>query len=226
MAFDAARLMLSAGIVAEADLQRAREVQTSQGGSLPRICHELGILDESRWARVVAKSLSLPTIDLGTIEVDPAARGKAPDALLRELAAFPFQLREDGQVLGVAMAEPQDDVGRAQLRASTGCELEIGVAGYGAIEQALVNHPVGAAESAPPPVGMDAEPEAKPKKGKESAQREAELAGMTPEDARLLEALSQAATRSATALRAAVDLCVERRIFTPDDLRARVKRKP
>ena len=49
---------------------------------------------------------------------------------------------------------------------------------------------------------------------------------MTPEDARLLEALSQAATRSATALRAAVDLCVERRIFTPDDLRARVKRKP
>ncbi len=64
MAFDAARLMLSAGIVSEADLQRARDIQASQGGSLPRICHELGALDESRWARVVAKALSLPTIDL------------------------------------------------------------------------------------------------------------------------------------------------------------------
>ncbi len=234
MAFDAARLMLSAGLVAEADLQRARDTQSRQGGSLPRICHGMGVLDENRWARVVAKSLSLPTIDLATVEVDPAARGKAPDQLLHELAAFPFQLREEGQVLGVAMAEPQDDVGRAQLRAATGCELEIGVAGYRAIEQALASHAERPAEPGSAPEATDARPVVKSKKSKppvrqaalDGIQPGAEIGGLTPEDLRLLEALAQAATRSAAALRAAVDLCVERRIFTPDDLRARVSRKP
>jgi hypothetical protein len=233
MAFDTARLMLSAGIVSEADLQRAREIQASQGGSLPRICHELGALDENRWARVVAKALSLPTIDLGSIEVDAEARAKAPDLLLRELATFPFQLRDEGRVLGVAMAEPQDDVGRAQLRAATGCELEIGVAGYGDIEQALVTHPQSSDKSAPPTAWKGAKPDATTAKGRraedlasfESGMLEAEIASITPEHARLLEALTQAASRSAGALRAAVDLCVERRLFTADELRARVNRK-
>ena len=225
MAFDAARLMLSAGIVSEADLQRARDVQATQGGSLPRICHELGALDENRWARVVAKALSLPTIDLGVIEVDVTARGKAPDLLLRELAAFPFQLRDEGRVLGVAMAEPQDDVGRAQLRAATGCELEIGVAGYGDIEQALVNHPQATDKSAPPTAGEGAKPPTADMAAFGNGRLDAETASMTPDNARLLEALTQAASRSAGALRAAVDLCVERRLFTADELRARVNRK-
>jgi hypothetical protein len=240
MTFDPSRLMLSAGIVSEAELQRAREAQAIQGGSLPRICHDLGALDEARWARVVAKALSLPTIDLDSVEVDGAALGKAPDSLLRELVAFPFQLRDDGRVLGVAMAEPQDDVARAQLRAATGCELEIGVAGYGAIERALTSHslPAGVAEPTAPaapsdsPTGIEGFEAGQVSRSGESRPplEGAEVGGGSrggPEadQARRLEALSLAAARSASALRAAIDLCVGRRLFTPDDLRARLNRK-
>jgi hypothetical protein len=230
MAFDAARLMLSAGVAAEADLQRAREIQAARGGSLPRICVDLGILDEGRWVRLVAKALSLPTVDLDTVLIEPAARRKAPDLLLRELAALPYQLREDGRVLGVAMAEPQDDVAKAQLRAATGCELEISVAGYSAVEKALTDRDESAA-GAPPVTNLRRD------SGKEwSSPAEGGLGDnnrfgpgvvdLTPEHARILETLSQAAARSAIALRAAVDLCVERRLFTPDDLKARMGRKP
>src|SRR5579872_1414715 len=135
--FDAARLLLSAGIVSNPNLTRARAAQASQGGSLPRICHELGVLEETRWVRVLAKALSLPTVDLEAVGIDPSARGRAPEELLHELAAIPYQVREGGRVLRVAMAEPQDDLAKAQLRAATGCELEIAVAGYSAIEAAL-----------------------------------------------------------------------------------------
>ncbi len=58
-----------------------------------------------------------------------------------------------------------------------------------------------------------------------SGKLQSEIASITPEQARLLEALTQAASRSAGALRAAVDLFVERRLFTADELRARVNRK-
>jgi type IV pilus assembly protein PilB len=215
MAFDAARLMQSSGIVKEVDLARAREVQVRQGGSLPRICHELGILDEARWARVISKALALPVIELNAVEVEPGARGKAPDLLLRELIAFPFRFRDDGRTLEVAMAEPQDDVGRAQLKAATGCELKIGVAGYRAILEGLARHPH--PDSLPEIISQ------LPFDGRVSGSERAQM--LSPEQVKRLEALVQAGGRNARALRAAIDFCIERRVFTADELRLRLQDK-
>lgn len=249
MAFDAARLMLSAGLISEGDLARAIETQRQRGGALPRVCYELGVLDEARWASVLARALALPTIDLSQIDVDPAARGKVPEGLLRQLIAFPFQLRDGARTLVLAMAEPQDDVARAQLRAQTGCELKLVVAGYRQIERALDAHrhprsPAGGGTVVAGARGRVGEPDfvgrdlganetSEPAlEGEEPAFAEAELVGegeghaleLTAAERALLQALDRNTVQSSRAFQAALELCLERRLFSADELKAHARK--
>ncbi len=246
MAFDPARLLQTSGLVSESDLRGALELQSRRGGSLPRICHELGVLDEARWARVLARALSLPAVDLTQIDVEPEARGKVPDALLRQILAFPFQLRDLNRTLVVAMAEPQDDAARAQLKAEAGCEIKIGVASYRQIEQMLDKHPnphspsgVSAFLAAGKANEVDFDGvelgSAEPPEAVQPDWAEADLVEvseptpeppleLTPEQQGFLRALEQSTAQGKKALRAALDLCVERRVFSVQDFMDHLKK--
>ena len=242
---DPIHLAVREGLLKDADLARAREVQQRQGGaSLARICVDMGFLDDAVFANALARSLNLPRSDLRQIVIAPEAFGRVPRSVLEAVAAVPFQLRQDGKVLLVAMADPQDERALLRLREVSGLQLKVTVASYREIEAILEER---AAKEGPTDPELRAQSVREPTHpgeaifdlaaiGREAAAMEAAqspaaapttaapaVLPMLPEPERL-KALQKTVSQSSKALRAALDLCVEKGFLSLEDIATAMKR--
>lgn len=97
-------ILLEEGLVDEAQLMHALDVQIERGSSLGRVLVELGILSEEDLVRALAQQVGLEYVDLDEYPVDRAAVALLPEALCRRYTLLPVEFRGDGVV--VAMADP------------------------------------------------------------------------------------------------------------------------
>ncbi|MBI1951775.1 MAG: Flp pilus assembly complex ATPase component TadA [Acidobacteria bacterium] len=99
-------ILLQSGLVDEAGLAKAIEIQARDGGSLGRIVSELGLTSEEDAARAVARGLGLEYIHLD--ETGPPAAGdqQLPAAFCRQRKVLP--LGAQGRSLRLAMSDPLD----------------------------------------------------------------------------------------------------------------------
>src|SRR3989338_3877192 len=99
-------ILSQSGLVDEAGLAKALEIQVRDGGSLGRIVAELGLASEEDVARAVAKGLGLEYVNLD--EIGPLAEGVLclPAAFCRQRKVLP--LGAQGRSLRLAMADPLD----------------------------------------------------------------------------------------------------------------------
>jgi hypothetical protein len=242
MALDLGALLLQKNLVSQAQFREARDVQMQRGGEMGRICVDMGFVDDRRLASALSQALGLTKVDLGKVAPDPNAVEKIPRRLAANLWAFPYALKDGGHTLWIAMANPLDDAGKQALQRAAGCALKITVAGYREIETAIEAHlgeeegegfdldggddgPVKITdlagntvvtvapkreETAPPPVAAPSPP--------------ADNAPFTEEERRLVIMLQEGLTKSAGALQAVLDLCVERGLFTKAQLAAKLRK--
>jgi MSHA biogenesis protein MshE len=111
--FRLGEVLVSRGLIDEAQLARALEAQKTTGRKLGRALTDLKLVSESQIAEVVADQLGLAFEDLARVELDPALTARLPEVQARRYRAIP--LRQGARGVEVGMVDPADGVSIDQV---------------------------------------------------------------------------------------------------------------
>ena len=119
--------LLSAGIVDEADLEKARAVQKQSGGSLGMALVKSGAVDETTYTNFLGQMYNLPVVDLEKVDIDMACIDLVPGDVATKFQVLPISRR--GRVLTMAMANPSNIFAIDDIKFITGLDVLPAVAG-------------------------------------------------------------------------------------------------
>lgn len=100
------QILVKSGALTEEKLQEALASQKGSNMRLGEILIRDEFLTESQLARSLEQQLSIPYLDLATVSVDPKLSQVMPENLARRSRSVP--IRQDGNVLTVAVSDPLD----------------------------------------------------------------------------------------------------------------------
>ncbi|MEW6430102.1 MAG: hypothetical protein AB1730_01230 [Myxococcota bacterium] len=244
-------LLVKAKVITESQLKAALGEQQRWGGKLGEILVRMNILTEEMLVKALSKQLSLPAVNLETVQgIPPHVRSKVPPDVARDLVALPLQLRDEGKTLVVAMAEPQNIKQLDTLRSVSRCRIVPQLAGRQAIARAFTRFYEGEAEIGSDVEGsfkmIDAHGNTVVRSTEEIAKRRqaerratgssspasgaaprggelpASLTGRSPSE--LLRAIEDAQRKEVAALKGMVELLIEKGVFTREEYLAKVRR--
>jgi hypothetical protein len=244
-------LLVKAKVVSESQLKGALAEQQKWGGKLGEILVRMNLVTEDMLVKALSKQLNVQAVNLEAVQGVPAhVRSKIPEDIARDLTAIPLQLRDEGKTLVVAMADPQNLKHLDTLRSVSRCKVLPQIAGRQAIARAFgrfyddagqvddVEGSFKLVDSQGHTIIKNAEDIANKRKATNEAipaQRTASLAdvpaaapgptslsGKTP--AETLKAIEEAQRKEVGALKAMVELLIEKGVFTKDEYLAKVKR--
>lgn len=110
----------------DAVMSRAK---SGAGGDMVREIAELGFATESTIARVLSVELGLPRVDIGITPPEHEALGLLDLKTCTERFVLPVALRENGELLWLAMGDPTDTDAMALVRRKTNKRVRPVVAG-------------------------------------------------------------------------------------------------
>ena len=247
-------LLVKAKVVSESQLKAALAEQQKWGGRLGEILVRMSLVTEDMLVKALSKQLNVPAVNLEAVQGIPAhVRAKIPPDIARDLVALPLQLREEGKALMVAMAEPQNLKHLDTLRSVSRLKVIPQIAGRQAIARAFARFYDGSGDlddvegsfklvdSQGHTIIKSAEEIAAKKQTERKATKEniplprtasladvpasgpaTSLTGKTP--AETLKAIEDAQRKEVGALKAMVELLIEKGVFTRDEYLAKVKR--
>ena len=131
-------MLVEAGVLAEQSLRMALSEQRRWGGTLGRILIDMKLLSEAELVGTLGKQLSLPTIDLDTIDIHPTVLELVPGEVAEQHSIIPFA--QPMKFLDVAMAEPTNLGVIDELRIRTQLNIRPYLAGPKMLERALAKH--------------------------------------------------------------------------------------
>lgn len=217
-------LLLKANLLQESQLRSALMEQKQWGGRLGEILVRMSLVTEEVMVKALSTQLNIPAVNLDAMtSVPPDARAALPIAAAHQFSAVPLQLRDEGRSLVVAMAEPQNMSQVDAIRALCKCKVQPYLAGKSAIQRALNrfygSEDVGEAEG-PFVINQNVyyEPNETPPSPRNAA------IGEDRDELALLESLEEIQRKQVGALKAMVDLLVEKRVFSREEYSARIKR--
>jgi hypothetical protein len=234
-------LLVKAGVITELQLKAALAEQQQWGGKLGDILVRMEFLTEEVLVRALSKQTGIPRADL-TGEADKHALALIPAESAEEFGLVPLALKEEGRALAVAMSDPLNIHVTDHLRSMTGARIEAQLAGASAIRAAISRwyrgeellgddaeqsslkivdnsgHSV-VTQSPRPPAGRSAPPPPPPQNG--TSQQQQPRASSAAE---ALRGVEETQRRSVAALKAMVELLIEKGVFSRDEYLARVKR--
>ncbi|GHG85534.1 general secretion pathway protein GspE [Comamonas sp. JC664] len=245
-------LLIKANVLQESQLKAALAEQAKWGGKLGEILVRMSLVSEDILVRALSKQLGMPAVNLDAVQmVQPHVKAKIPAQTARDFSVLPLQLRDDGKSLVVAMADPLNVRMLDELRAVSKCRIIPNVAGRTSIARAFAriyeqNHeledadtnfkvvdaqgrtvvknlkdldPAAAAATAPRPPPAPARPAPPPEP---PAARAPSAASGTP--AELLRSVEEVQRKEVAALKAMVELLIEKGVFSREEYLAKVKR--
>ncbi len=116
------QMLIRAGIVTDAQLNDALEVQRATGGQIGKVLIDLGYAQQGQILGILAEQIGIPYVDFGTRRPDPNAVAIVPKELAARYALMPVEF-DDRDRLVVAMADPQNVLAIDDLRILTGYEV-------------------------------------------------------------------------------------------------------
>jgi len=114
-------LFVEDGMITEQQLAEALDVQRRTGGRLGEILIELEFITSVDAARILARRLGMPFVDLDASPIDEIVAHRIPEEIARRYRAVPIE-EEDG-VLRVAVADPTDVFALDDLQVITGLQV-------------------------------------------------------------------------------------------------------
>jgi type II secretion system (T2SS) protein E len=232
-------LLVKAGVITELQLKAALAEQQQWGGKLGDILVRMEFLTEEVLVRALSKQTGVPRADL-TGEGDKNALALVPADTAEEFGLVPMALKDQGRTILVAMSDPLNISATDHLISLTGGKkVETQLAGASAIRNAISRWYRGeellgeAGEhnamkivdnSGHSVVTTDPRkaPRAQPQKASPAAQPSN---GATRQSAaEVLRGMEETQRRSVAALKAMVELLIEKGVFSRDEYLARVKR--
>jgi hypothetical protein len=245
-------LLIKANVLQESQLKAALAEQAKWGGKLGEILVRMNLVSEDILVRALSKQLAIPAVNLDAVkEIPPHVLNRVPVQTARDFAVLPLQLRDDGKTLVVAIADPLNVRQLDELRGVTKCRIVPNVAGRTAIARAMarfyeetaelgdadtnfkvvdaqgrtvvkrMDQVAGAAAVAAAPAPAPAPTPAPAPRGPLS--RETPSVGSNS-PVELLRSVEEVQRREVAALKAMVELLIEKGVFTRDEYLAKVKR--
>jgi hypothetical protein len=236
-------LLIKANVLQESQLRAALSEQAKWGGKLGEILVRMNLVSEDILVRALSKQLAIPAVNLDAVkEIPPHVLSRIPMQTARDFGVLPLQLRDDGKTLAVAMADPLNVRQLDELRALSKCRIAPSVAGRTAIARAMVRFYAETTELEEADTGfkvMDAQGRTLVKhvndvQGVATAPAPASPPPREAVPARgsgggsgaveLLRSVEEVQRKEVAALKAMVELLIEKGIFTRDEYLAKVKR--
>lgn len=242
-------LLIKANVLQEGQLKAALAEQAKWGGKLGEILVRMNFVSEDILVRALSKQLAIPAVNLDAVkEIPPHVLNKIPLQTARDFAVLPLQLRDDGKTLVVAISDPLNVRQLDELRAVTKCRIVPNVAGRTAIARSMarfyddqgeladadtnfkvvdsqgrtvvknMNAPV-----APPAAAPARTPAPAPMPNAPSREMGA-VRGGNGSPVELLRSVEEVQRKEVAALKAMVELLIEKGVFTRDEYLAKVKR--
>ncbi|KFA94705.1 general secretion pathway protein GspE [Archangium violaceum] len=243
-------LLIKANVLQESQLKAALAEQAKWGGKLGEILVRMNLVSEDILVRALSKQLAIPAVNLDAVKEIPShVLNKVPLQTARDFAVLPLQLRDDGKTLVVAIADPLNVRQLDELRAVTKSRIVPNVAGRTAIARAMArfyddqgeladadtNFKVVDAQgrtvvknmnapTAPPPAAAPAARTPAPMPPSPSREMPSVRGGGTGSPVELLRSVEEVQRKEVAALKAMVELLIEKGVFTRDEYLAKVKR--
>ncbi|HTO19728.1 MAG TPA: GspE/PulE family protein [Pseudomonas sp.] len=95
-------LLIEAGLIDDAQLQRALQEQKRTGVKLGRAVVDLGFISETRLLKALSEQLRIPFVELPHYKFDPALTQSLPEAVARRFRVIVLSRQGDGLLLGMA----------------------------------------------------------------------------------------------------------------------------
>lgn len=132
-------ILLREGVLTEDQLQKAIQIQKSEGGKIGEVLIRLKVVDEKEIALALGKQLGIPYASLARGLLQPQAdqglEQLVPEEFCRRYLLLP--LSKNFNSLTVAFADPMDLIVMDNLRRMTGCEVNPIIATSTDIQSAL-----------------------------------------------------------------------------------------
>jgi Type II secretion system (T2SS), protein E, N-terminal domain len=218
-------LLVKAGVITDLQLKAALAEQSQWGGKLGDILVRMEFVTEEVLVRALSKQTGILRADLsGEANADAIAKVTAETA--EEYGVAPVAVKDEGKTLVVAMSDPGNVMITDHLRTLSGCRVEAVLAGATAIRGAIARWYHGQELRAD-----DASMRIVSNSG-DTVKVSGEVEDPTPqrEDqtrtsaADVLRGLEDTQRRAVGALKAMVELLIEKGVFSREEYLARVKR--
>ncbi|MFA6217413.1 MAG: GspE/PulE family protein [Candidatus Omnitrophota bacterium] len=120
-------LLLSSGLVNQADIDRASQEMKMLKRPLDKVLVDMNIVSRPLLHETIARSLGFKYVSLENIEFDEELIKTVPEGLARQTQSIPVKI--DNNTLRVAMADPNDLYAIDQIQMHTGMPIEVYYAG-------------------------------------------------------------------------------------------------
>ncbi len=221
-------ILRDAGVIDEAQLASALAGQRKWGGKLGRTLIEMGMVDEDSMLRALSRQLAMPLADLAVVETIKDLPKLLRVDTAERYGVIPLGADRRHNCLHVATSDPTNVEALQELAFTTGMRIQTSLASATAIERAIRRHYHGE-ESAPVAAATthtQSIREATFEVERLGEDRTAASARSAPAQANTeLETLRHLVAQQSNALRALIDLMMEKGTFNRDEyvatLRAR-----
>jgi len=132
------KLLISARLINEEQLQKAIFTQKKEGGRLGSILVKLGFMEENKLLTFLSQQYKLPFVDPARLEIDPAVIKLVPSELVQKHHVIP--IKRTGSTLSVAMADPSDVFAIDDIKFMTSYDVAPVLASEGSIIAAINQH--------------------------------------------------------------------------------------
>ncbi|MBL7084980.1 MAG: hypothetical protein ISS43_02590 [Candidatus Omnitrophica bacterium] len=129
------QVLIQRGIVTSEQLEQALKIQKEQGGLLGEILAQLKFATEEDIVQALAIQHDLPYLPLANYDIDPEALKLIPADLARKDSILPVD--KMGDILTIVMANPLDSQAIEEIESLTKCKVEIFVATYTELREAI-----------------------------------------------------------------------------------------
>src|SRR5256885_2912741 len=237
-------LLVKAGVITDLQLKAALAEQSQWGGKLGDILVRMEFLTEEVLVRALSKQSGIPRADLSG-EPNKGALARVSAEAAEEFNVIPVGVKEEGRTLVVAMSDPGNVMVTDHVRQIAGCKIEAHLAGASAIRNAIARWYRGAELNEEQSTGMKIMNNAgntmatvDPRKQKRPETPTTGRTGSIPPpvararngggDARpsaveVLRGVEETQRRSVAALKAMVELLIEKGVFSREEYLSRVK---
>jgi hypothetical protein len=241
-------LLVKAGVITDSQLKASLAEQAQWGGKLGDILVRMEFLTEEVLVRALSKQTGIPRAELNG-QGDALALAKVPAEVAEEFGLVPVALQDEGRTLIVAMSDPLNLMVTDHLRSLTQCRIVAQLAGTSAIRAAISHwyrgHELGSSDTAEVSgirivnnsgntvVTMQPRNKQPPRPAEAPAAPAAQVAArgaaqpaaaVPPTASEVLQSVEEMQHRSVAALKAMVELLIEKGVFSREEYLARVKR--
>ena len=222
-------LLVKAGVITDLQLKAALAEQSQWGGKLGDILVRMEFITEEVLVRALSKQTGIARADLAG-EVNQTAVEHVPAETAEEFNLVPLALKDEGRTLVLAMSDPGNVMVTDHLRSLTGCRIEAQLAGASAIRGAIARwyrgEELGGDESSMKIVNNsgDSVVTVEPKKAPPQPVAAQGAKAARTSALEVLRGVEETQRRSVAALKAMVELLIEKGVFSREEYLSRVKR--